>query len=662
MRALKRRDAREERGAVLVLVAGGMLALIFVMVFVIDVSSYWTHKRHLALQADAATLAGGDLFAECFLNPANAKSLMEAEATKYSGGPGSLYNPQISSPVATVNPAYPNSDPCTASVAPGDSQASFWFQTDMSDTGAPLFFAGVVPGFTAPAITAKARVELFTLQAARALPVAIPDVNPSNVFVTFWNLQTGANLGSYDLGKGAVQNNVQLWATNSISLSVPPNTSVGMRVGVGNMAASAGASCFNSTGVTGQYMCFDNNPATPVGILHGNSDPSQQATTTPVLRSAAEHATNSNCGFGLYSPFFSDVDSAPCAETLDADVDCPATATCKVTATDPNGSQSQTGFGGVYHFNFSYPLGDGPEPVDIKIEVTQAGYCHASGPPPRCSNFTANYTRVQEAYSADDAADVTGPVKVVSLTGPDGTNKVCSTCGSQTISVTVGIDASLQFLAQQNGVPYPPFNQPPLAYKILTKNGYSMIIRCPSSTGGNGLPLDAIAGGCSSGYAIKTQPTPACDDGLRNPQDCVQVHPGGGTTKPLSDAFTGRACTSISLPPTDPSDPRIIELVVVDWLLQAAGQTGDAWFPVNNIGAFYLTGWGVQANNGSWSSTCALNNPPPPSLLNSSGKFSANAVAIWGYYIPFVDPGGTPSPTLCPAIPGFTPCTPAMTQ
>jgi hypothetical protein len=77
-----------------VLVAGGPLALLFVMAFVVDVSSWWTHKRHLQLQADAATLAGADLFAECFTNPdqSAAAAAMQGEATTYAGGVGSSYN------------------------------------------------------------------------------------------------------------------------------------------------------------------------------------------------------------------------------------------------------------------------------------------------------------------------------------------------------------------------------------------------------------------------------------------------------------------------------------------------------------------------------------------------------------------------------------------
>src|SRR5438552_6934474 len=90
--------AREERGGVLVMVAVFLPALVLMMVFVVDISSWWTHKRHAQLQADAAAFAGGDLYGECFSNNgvalATADSDMQAEATKFVGVPGSLYNAQ----------------------------------------------------------------------------------------------------------------------------------------------------------------------------------------------------------------------------------------------------------------------------------------------------------------------------------------------------------------------------------------------------------------------------------------------------------------------------------------------------------------------------------------------------------------------------------------
>ncbi|TML97647.1 MAG: hypothetical protein E6G03_02165 [Actinobacteria bacterium] len=52
----------DERGAVLVIVAAGLTAMVLVVALVIEVGNWYEHKRHLQLQADAAALAGGASF------------------------------------------------------------------------------------------------------------------------------------------------------------------------------------------------------------------------------------------------------------------------------------------------------------------------------------------------------------------------------------------------------------------------------------------------------------------------------------------------------------------------------------------------------------------------------------------------------------------------
>src|SRR3954447_1345574 len=83
-----------ERGGVLVLVAIAIPVIVMLASFVIDVGNWYEHRRHLQLQADAAALAGGGLFAASPCDNTN----IENEARKY-GGPaatgGGVYNPQV---------------------------------------------------------------------------------------------------------------------------------------------------------------------------------------------------------------------------------------------------------------------------------------------------------------------------------------------------------------------------------------------------------------------------------------------------------------------------------------------------------------------------------------------------------------------------------------
>ena len=55
-----------ERGAALVIVVVWLPVLLLVLMFVVDVGNWFVHKRHLQMQADAAALAGGAHFGDCF--------------------------------------------------------------------------------------------------------------------------------------------------------------------------------------------------------------------------------------------------------------------------------------------------------------------------------------------------------------------------------------------------------------------------------------------------------------------------------------------------------------------------------------------------------------------------------------------------------------------
>src|SRR4029453_9098153 len=90
--ALRRRvgagAARDERGAVLVMVLLWLPVLILMAAFVVDVANWFVHKRHLQMQADAAALAAAaDWSASGCDNGA-----INARAAEYGGG---TYNQQI---------------------------------------------------------------------------------------------------------------------------------------------------------------------------------------------------------------------------------------------------------------------------------------------------------------------------------------------------------------------------------------------------------------------------------------------------------------------------------------------------------------------------------------------------------------------------------------
>src|SRR5262249_20473326 len=58
--SIRKRRIAGERGGVLVIVALGMFAIVFIVALVVDAANWFEHQRHLQLQADAAALAGAD--------------------------------------------------------------------------------------------------------------------------------------------------------------------------------------------------------------------------------------------------------------------------------------------------------------------------------------------------------------------------------------------------------------------------------------------------------------------------------------------------------------------------------------------------------------------------------------------------------------------------
>ena len=89
------RRVSDDRGGILVLAAMLLPFLLLLVALTVDIGNWWVHKRHLQLQADAAALAGGGRFNECFANPAGADAVITGEATKYAGSSGSTYNEQV---------------------------------------------------------------------------------------------------------------------------------------------------------------------------------------------------------------------------------------------------------------------------------------------------------------------------------------------------------------------------------------------------------------------------------------------------------------------------------------------------------------------------------------------------------------------------------------
>jgi hypothetical protein len=620
--------AADERGGILVLTALMMPVLVLLISFVVDIGNWWVHKRHLQLQADAAALAGGARFNECFANPATANATITGEATKYNGSSAAIYNDQVGGTVSkgAITVLYQSKTYAVGGPGPDDTKTDppcdvFALDVKATEADLPLIFD--FPGLDfVSAINAHARVELKKSVILRgSLPLAVPEVNPKFVTATFVDASGNLIAGPVNLTGPTSTGALNAWS-GTATVNVPDGGIVGVRIGMGQVSGACAAA--NRTGGTG-YVCydyskFDTGLATIAGFSSGGSP-------AALTRSAFEVWPATACSG---SPFFSDEQvtggATSCAASIQAVVH-PAsgaidpaqvkTFNAKVTGPGFNVTKPLTYSGGVWStgYAFDIPIDSGPYDVELVWEY-QGG-------------SKQSFPLVQRIYSGGEDS---GPIKALRLLGGGGAGAPYAlAAGSQTVTVDVGVEGTLQLT-------------PPGEMAMLRLTGGSRTSALACDGPGANLFRDAIINGCQTPYQIN--PSGICPDPAppAGPADCVPTQTGtvaGPTLQAMDMRFAG--CPPYNWPTYPEGDPRIVKLLITDF--SALGGSGTTEVPVTNIAAFYVAGW--------TGSKCA-SNPPPP--------FEVKKGAIWGHFIKYAapDPKSTGTEVCDPA--SITPCIPVMTR
>jgi Flp pilus assembly protein TadG len=182
----------DERGGVVLFVAIALPSLLAAFTIALDVGNWFAHHRSLQNQVDAAALAGGDLYADCFQMPqTQAEAAIEAEAGKYA----STYNPRYGASEGSTegfnynSNTYPSgastSDPITNVGHP--CSPPYDFEVKGSYQNIPLILGGLLPGSTPLShLDAHARVSLRQETILSGLlPLGVPDPSPNYAFATF---------------------------------------------------------------------------------------------------------------------------------------------------------------------------------------------------------------------------------------------------------------------------------------------------------------------------------------------------------------------------------------------------------------------------------------------------------------------------------------------
>lgn len=649
-----------ENGAVAVFVAVLILPLMLLSAFAVDTGNWWTHKRHLQTQADAAGFAGGDQFFECFrpnADPTAVFSDMTAQADDYVGLDTSSFNGQIGGTSrGTISRLYnsktfvnqPSNPPPDDTIPVSDQNIceSQMFDVKVTEQGLPNFF-GALPGFDrVPFINTHARVRLYQIQGGKlSLPLAVPDITPKDVAVTFIDeANPDAALGlPVHLTKTTTSGGIAYW-TGTAPVDFPDAyTNIGIRIGLGDQVDSV-RGCAGTDGVPGQYICYDNaDSSDSLAVIRGYKTPVGGKPGAPELSQVWE--TSVDCGINTGSPFFSDASGKDsCTEWVQAKVDFGgASPGCPDVCVKANDQPMTYDAGqGLWSTSFSIDLASGVVPVTFTWTNTNVKTCGQNGKQPCKDQTFPGPGPEQQGYGADADYAATGPVKVVSLAeDSDRLGSPYSLVGGQThtLKVTVGVQGDLEAMP----VPSPTMY---LRFQVNHSKSITTAVACDGS--GNDRFVTAIEEGCQTPYQLN--PTGSCDPdpAPSGPADCLPTHNGDlGTTVPkaLNKRFPG--CPANNWPDYDLGDPRIVQLMVTDFSNLLG--SGKKLIPVDNFATFYVTGWG--------GANCGANEAPPkPVPKNLTGY-------IWGHFIQYSNPGDTPSRILCSTTGNnIIPCVPALVK
>ena len=602
---------KRENGGVLVMVALILPVLILFVSFVVDVGNWFEHKRHLQLQADAAALAGGG----SFLLPC-ADAPIETEARKYAGDPTQVtrFNQQVP-PTADAN------------IHVLINSTDFWNNggVDYSDGGPPCaakmvdvkitesnlpFFFGLGAHFV-PAINAHARVEIQALNTGGgALPVGVPDVNPTSARAWFVNEATGEVLASTPLTNGAPAGGLSIWDNSASPVPVPIS---GARIGV-RVAFGGGTS---TTCGDLLVQCYDLTSGNGIVHARGWSSAGSGAQPNPPLARSVTLFPGT-----CTDPYFSA--GAACTIGVRADVDFggdPALVGAKLEATvggttHPLTYSAATGLWESTGANFFTLAGAGPVNVALDWEETigtvGSDTCKTTGG----NKCKGTFGVVQRSFIATEARS--GPIKLVQIWDGGGFWANSFQQGTtQNLVVKIGIVANLANAQSES--------DPVVSLRVIGGSQNQSLDCDPNYS----KLKDELAFGCRPQYTKNTGT--ACPGGASSlwstpqPWPCVAVQTGGATNQVpagLNQRVLGSEKPSICPPLGEPGhnnwsmfddpglppgDPRIVQVFLTPF--GSFDGSGNTTVPVTNFATFYVTGWTAQG--GGFANPCEGNGDDP---------------------------------------------------
>jgi len=686
---------RDESGNMFVAGAAALVLFAAILVIVLEGGRYLQLRRHLQTRTDAAALAAGQALNACFnigtgfADEPAADNFIETAAKSYGGVD---YNKQFSSGTtgyvfqsnsfATPAGNPPLGHECFVDGNPLNTAASnLNLMVDVKGTQSGIgkfFFKG------SGLVTAHAwsRVQLQVIKDLRpAMPLAVPDVNPKHVAVTFVNNSTGAaltgctapTLGSctYALTGPTSSGILNAWSASPSFTMPATDTNVGMRVSIG----PDNGDCSGTTTATPTFTCYDYGANT--GILAIRSFSPASATPvggagTPALLREVTPTTCLQGNIAGGTPYFSTYQTAAngnCDQVgVTANVDFPSGVSNKSVQVAIAQNGCPNGSGGYSNMN-APPAGSNTwssDPITLPAGNGKYDVClswsYAGG---NSGNFNAKQP-VQEILSASDGTDPSRPGGPILSAGFTGATSPYSFAAGMPASFNVllglagGVHVNPKCPGGGTGKTYSCATDPTVLLRTANTSGsLNYAIDCgqiPGNTGGNLYQM--MRYGCGNSFSVNNNDI-CPDTPVPTPTDCAPVMTGdktGQVKQALNDRLGvgSNDCQPNNYPNTSvPGDKRIVMLVDTDFsaYLGNQGGSGSSDVPVVAFATFYITGW-----DGAPSQCVSTKNEPPPPNSDSKG----NSSNLWGHFISF-ETNGDPSGIKCPGN-SVTPCVAALVR
>jgi Flp pilus assembly protein TadG len=644
------RDTHSEDGGVLLMVVLWLPVLVLLLALVIDVGNWFEHKRHLQTQADAAALAAaGDFRIPCSDTP------IVNQAMQYSGFSGQAFNQQVGGAQPRthimLNSAtyYNQGSPVDGTVRTGGPCSAGMVDVKLTETDLPWYFGfGKVVKF----VNAHARVEIKPLLTEKgALPVGVPDINPTSGRVVLINESNGSVISSQPLAQNGSANGLVYWDNSASPFSniTIPSASVGVRV---ILSGSSSTTCGDPL-----VSCYDLTDAT-----HGMSHIRSWSTSTafPYVQDAylspgtcggtynnGGYFNGGNCGVGLSADIFLGTANNTTNLTIGASL---STANNATTYTMTASGACTPAVAGCTHFVSSQniPLGapNGPVPVYLRWSkrvngsncsttfVANSCWNAGSGGILTCSNGGNDPCQgnpiggsfVQRSYGYADARS--GPIKDLQVLEGNVAGSNSFQAGTQhTLTVKVGVLGSLSYASSVND---------PIVSLRVVGGSQNQSLDCDPAIS---KLKDELAQGCAPQYTKNTGT--ACPSnistlwGSAQPWSCVAVQTGSATNQVpagMNHRILGSekpaTCTAPNhwsmFPNLPVGDPRIVPVFLTPF--GSFDGSGNTTVPVTNFAFFYVTGWTGQGQG--FSNPCQGNGDDP--VPNNDAGY------IVGHFIKYV--------------------------